>query len=350
MVVPQIADGTLQIACRRLGVVMVPDGSPAQAEGVLNPGVTRGPGGELLLYPRMVAAGNESRIGLVRGGTNGRFEYLSTVLEPEQPYERRNVPGGQGCEDARVTHIPSLEHYVMTYTAFGPNGARIAVAISKDAYAWMRLGLVHFHAEHLNTVDNKDAAFFPEPVLSPSGVPSFAFFHRPMRPETINGQTPIPVILSLPRDLRESACIAYVPVESALQDIRALCEPRESVRVLEVGETWGRIKNGAGTPPLRTRFGWLSMFHGVDVIDGRNGPELSYGAGIMINDLQSPHRVVYRSPAPVLVPETNAERIGTVNNVVFPTGIDPIAPDTFDIYYGAADAKISRARVQSAGI
>lgn len=346
MIAPQLPDGVLSISCRRLGVVMVPDGTPAQVEGVLNPGVTRDLHGNLLLYPRMVAAGNESRIGLFRAEKNGDWKGLGTVLEPDRPYERRNIPGGQGCEDARVTFIADLGYYVMTYTAFGPTGARIALAVSKDAYAWTRLGLVNFHAEHLNAIDNKDAAFFPAVVWSPSAVPSFAFFHRPMRPESINGQTPISLVLSLPHDLREAACIAYVPVERVKRDMTALCEPLESARVLDVGETWGQMKNGAGTPPVRTRFGWLSVFHGVDVIEGHAGPELSYGAGVMINDLYSPHHVIYRSPRPILVPETHAERIGTVNNVVFPTGIDPISADAFDIYYGAADAKISRARIE----
>lgn len=54
--------------------------------------------------------------------------------------------------------------------------------------------------------------------------------------------------------------------------------------------------------------------------------------------------MVCRSPEPVLVPSTTAERFGTVNDVVFPTGIDEVAPGAFDVYYGAADAKISRAR------
>ena len=44
------------------------------------------------------------------------------------------------------------------------------------------------------------------------------------------------------------------------------------------------------------------------------------------------------------MPETASERFGTVNDVVFPTGIDEVAANAFDSYYGAADAKISRAR------
>ncbi len=324
---------------------MSPDGSPAEVEGVLNPGVARDRTGSLLLYPRLVAAGNVSRIGLARLHPSGQAERLGTALEPATEYEHRSLRGGYGCEDARVTYIPAIGSYVMAYTAFGPLGARIAVAVSDDAYSWRRLGPVRFPTAALNAVDNKDAAFFPEPVSSPSGVPSFAFFHRPMRPETINGQTPIPVILSLPPEEREAACIAYVPVEAVRRDIANLCAPAESIRFLEPGSEWGRLKNGAGTPPVRTSRGWLSVFHGVDAVEGAGGPTLFYSAGVVICDLESPHRVVYRSPTPILVPETTAERFGTVNDVVFPTGIEPAGPEAFDVYYGAADAKISRCRL-----
>ena len=50
---------------RRLGVVMEPDpGDPREAGGVCNPGCARGPDGELYLFPRLVAEGNYSRVGL----------------------------------------------------------------------------------------------------------------------------------------------------------------------------------------------------------------------------------------------------------------------------------------------
>jgi predicted GH43/DUF377 family glycosyl hydrolase len=325
---------------------MEPNGSVSEAEGVLNPGAVRDRRRQLLLFPRMVAPGNVSRIGLARANLDGSIERLGTSLQADAEYERRGIFGGHGCEDARVTFITELDVYVMAYTAFGPDGARIALAASKDAYQWTRLGLVRFANDRLDAVDNKDAAFFPEVVWSPSGVLSLAFFHRPMRPETINGQTPIPIILSLAPSEREAMCMAFVPIADVKDDIRNLCRPTESVRVLEVGETWGRFKNGAGTPPIRTSQGWLSVFHGVDAVDAPDGPSLFYSAGILINDLQSPHRVLYRSPQPVLVPETRAERVGTVNDVVFPTGIDEVHETAVDIYYGAADTKIARARLE----
>jgi predicted GH43/DUF377 family glycosyl hydrolase len=234
----------------------------------------------------------------------------------------------------------------MSYTAFGPAGARIALACSEDGYRWKRLGLVRFPDAALNAVDNKDAAFFPAAVYSPAGVLSYAFFHRPMRAESLNGQTPISVITLLPPAEREMMCIAYVPAHVVQADITKLCAPTENARVLEVGDSWGRLKNGAGTPPVGTSKGWLSVFHGVDAVDRPEGPALFYSAGIVINDLRQPHRVVHRSPQPLLIPETTAERFGTVNDVVFPTGIDLVSEDVFDVYYGAADAKISRARIE----
>lgn len=332
----------------RLGVVMTPDGSEREIEGVLNPGITRDRCGRLLLYPRMVARGNVSRIGFARAiesASDWRVERLGVALEPEAPYEMRGGFAGHGCEDARVTFVPKLDRYVMMYTAFGPTGARIALAISPDAYDWQRLGIVAFPDDALNSIDNKDAAFFPETVISPEGVESFAFFHRPMRSETIDGQTPIPIILALPPSERETMCIAYIPVERVHAKIENLCRPNESIHVLDVSESWGYLKNGAGTPPIRTKVGWLSVFHGVDAVDGVRGPTLRYRAGILINDLERPHEVIYRSPKPILAPETSDERFGTVGDVVFPTGIDRISDSQIDIYYGAADAKILRARI-----
>ena len=52
---------------RRLGMVMEPEpGNPNEVEGVLNPAAARGPDGKLYLFPRLVAKGNYSRIGIAR--------------------------------------------------------------------------------------------------------------------------------------------------------------------------------------------------------------------------------------------------------------------------------------------
>lgn len=334
----------------RLGVVLSPDGSAREAEGVLNPGITRDRKGTLLMYPRLVARGNVSCIGIARGSETAdgvAFERLGTVLEPAAPYELRD--GGHGCEDARVTFVPRLDRYVMTYTAFGEAGPRIALAVSEDAYEWRRLGLLRFADAALNERDNKDAAFFPEPVRSPAGELCLAVYHRPMLAGSVNGQTPIPVILSLDPALRETTYLGYIPFEAAVRDIEQLLYVTESVKILDVGPAWGLLKNGAGTPPVRVPAGWLSFFHGVDALESESGPTLYYRAGIVVHAAEQPREVLYRSPAPVLGPVTVDERIGIVNDVVFPTGLDVRPDGAFDVYYGAADAKIALARFRFTG-
>ncbi len=346
----------LNVRVQRFGVVLEPDGDPTEAGGILNPGATRAPGGELLLYPRCVADGNISRIGIVRTRHADRkfeVERLAFALQPEAAYELRPRPG-YGCEDPRVTYVPVLESYVMTYTAVGPDGPRVALALSKDAFHWERLGVVRFAGTANVVGDDKDAAFFPEPVLSPEGRRCLAFYHRPMlHLSSVDGRAAVPMIERMPFEDRESVRIAYVPLGPALKDRGKLCQVTESVQVLCPNAHWGSIKIGAGTPPVRVTLNegaaWMSVFHGVDVIsDTPHKPYLRYSAGIVMHDLERPDRILYRSPEPVMKPESRRERRGVVDNVVFPTGIDP-RPDlgerVYDIYYGMGDYSVGAARL-----
>src|SRR5208282_109815 len=133
---------------QRLGLVMEPEpGNPQEIEGVLNPAAVRGPDGALYLFPRLVARGNYSRIGIARVRFSGAgdptgVERLGIALEPEADYERR--PDGGGCEDPRVTFVAPLGCYIMTYTAYSGLGPRIALACSTDLLHWQRMGLAAF--------------------------------------------------------------------------------------------------------------------------------------------------------------------------------------------------------------
>lgn len=346
----------LDVRVERLGLVLEPNGDPAEAGGILNPAAARAPGGELLLYPRCVQKGNISRVGTVRTraldvGFDVRRE--GYALEPQAEYEIRPHPG-YGCEDPRVTFVPAIEAYVMAYTAFGPLGPRIAIAISKDAYRWERVGLVRFDGAGVSIGDDKDAAFFPEPVLSPSGVRSLAFYHRPMlHLSAVDGRAAIPMIERMPFEDRESIRIAYVPLDAVLRDRANLLDVAESVMVLSPDEHWGSIKIGGGTAPVRIVLGgvegWMSLFHGVDAVKSSRGkPSLRYSAGIVIHDIERPDRILYRSPAPIFEPLDERERVGVVNNVVFPTGIDvrtDLGERVFDVYYGMSDYCVGAARM-----
>lgn len=345
---PVLSLGELDVSVRRLGVVLEPNGDPTEAEGVLNPACTRTRDGELILYPRDVAKGNISRVGRVRvdGDTFARDGF---ALEPQAEYELRAHPG-YGCEDPRVTFVPAIDSYVMSYTAFGMSGPRIAIALSHDGLAWERLGLLRFDKPGMHIGDDKDAVFFPEAVRSPRGALCLAFYHRPMlHLSAVDGRAAIPLIEKMPLEDRESIRIGYIPLAPVLKDRANLLDVCESVLVMSPSADWGGLKLGGGTPPVRIAEGWMSVFHAVDVLDQKGiKPKFRYCAGIVIHDAEAPQRVIYRSPAPILCPQADAEVHGIVDNVVFPTGIDPrldLGERTFDLYYGMADWSVGCARL-----
>jgi predicted GH43/DUF377 family glycosyl hydrolase len=335
---------------KRIGIVLKPDQSKNERLGVLNPACARLRDGTLRLYPRMVAAGGISSIGSFRVEEypDGILiaEQCGFALEPTVPYELRDQPGGYGCEDPRVTFIPAIERYVMAYVAFGPRGPEVALAVSRDGLVWDRLGLMHFPKSDAPFAD-KDAAFFPEPLRSPAGVPSLAFYHRPtLQVSVLQGQQALAGLQSLPPGLRESISIGYVPLDAVKSSIQNLCTVMETHRLTLPPAGWGNIKVGAGAPPVRIREGWLSIIHGVDPLEHSSGAALlRYCAGIIVHDAERLDHIVYRSPAPLIVPEVPGEIYGTVGHVVFPTAIDRRGERVFDIYYGMADYQIGRGRL-----
>ena len=343
---------------QRLGMLMEPQpGNPQEVEGVLNPAAARGPDGELYLFPRLIARGNYSRIGIARvrfneAGDPAGAERLGIALEPEADYERR-PDGAGGCEDPRITFVEPLQRYIMTYTAFSSRGPRIALALSKDLFHWERLGLATFAPRHgieFRDVDDKDASLFPVAIPSPSGHRELAMLHRPLfrgtHPEEI-------VCLPASREVdldRESIWISYypMPVESGEYHLGQFTSHH---RLATPVSPWERLKIGSGTPPVLTRHGWLIIYHGVSEIEkaSKDGHQLCYSAGVMVLSKEQPQVIRYRSAKPVLTPVLPQEWNGTVAHVVFPTGIDRRDdlgfPDRFDVYYGMADDRIGVARL-----
>src|SRR5580692_5102954 len=204
---------------QRLGMLMEPEpGNCQEVEGVLNPAAIRGPDGELYLFPRLVAKGNYSRIGIARvrfnaAGDPTGVERLGIALEPEADYERR--PNGGGCEDPRITFVEPVKRYVMAYTAFSTQGPRIALAISDDLFHWRRVGLAAFspyQGIEFQGVDDKDASLFPVTIPDPSGPQELAILHRPLFPGTRPEETATgPGSREVDLD-RESIWISYAPM------------------------------------------------------------------------------------------------------------------------------------------
>jgi beta-1,2-mannobiose phosphorylase / 1,2-beta-oligomannan phosphorylase len=344
---------------QRLGLMMEPEpGNPLEVEGVLNPAAARGPDGQLYLFPRLVAQGNYSRIGIARvrfneAGDPSGVERLGIALEPEADYERRS-DGSGGCEDPRVTFVEPLGHYVMTYTALAPGGPRIALAVSEDLLHWQRLGLATFlpyNGIEFDGVDNKDASVFPVAVPDSSGQPALALLHRPLFPGTRPEEKALTSASGVLDLRRESIWISYRSMAIEGREPCHLCHFTSHHRLAAPVAPWERLNIGGGTPPILTRHGWLIIYHGVSEMaePDNDGHQLCYSAGVMVLSEENPCEIRYRSTEPVLTPVLPQERHGTVANVVFPTGIDRRddlgSPDRFDVYYGMADSRIGVARL-----
>ena len=304
---------------------------PREAWGVLNPAAARGRDGTLYVFPRLVAEGNYSRIGRARVRFDGDrpigVDRLGVALEPREPWEAK------GVEDPRVTFLKPLCLYLMPYTAYGPAGPRVAIAASADLERWKRLGLARFDDE-LDAYDDKDAAFFPEPVVGPDRRPAYALLHRPANEE------------------RPGIWVSFAPAEGVERRPESIVVFTQHRLVARPECPWEALKIGAGPPPLRTDDGWLVLYHGVSgrLVSGTDlQPAVRYSAGALLLDADEVWRVIGRTPEPLLEPETGEERDGIVPNVVFPTGIDEREDGTADVYYGMADSRIGVARLTRKG-
>jgi beta-1,4-mannooligosaccharide/beta-1,4-mannosyl-N-acetylglucosamine phosphorylase len=107
---------------------------------------------------------------------------------------------------------------------------------------------------------------------------------------------------------------------------------------------WANDKIGPAAPPIKTKKGWLALFHAVDRdrSRGKNGWEKTwqtrYCAGLMLLDLENPAKVIGLYREPLLAPETPWEcNDGFRTNVIFPGGMILEDSGEVKIYYGASD-------------
>ena len=341
----------------RVGVLMERDiDDPREAWGVLNPASARSREGDLLLFPRLVAEGNVSRVGVARvlfsdAGVPTGVQRLGVALEPDEPWERNAHTSG--VEDPRITFVEDLDVHVMTYCAYGPLGPRIALAVSVDLDKWQRLGPVTFSyapalRADLNLYPNKDALLFPSAVPGPDGKPCVAMLHRPMWDLSWvreGERTLLPEGLD---DERNGIWVSYVPLARAVADLFELTRMSGHRCVALPEQPWEALKIGGGTPPVHTDAGWLTLHHGVAgrLVKGTDlQPHVHYSAGVMVHAPEDVGRLLYRSPSPLLEPEVVEEREGIVPNVVFPTALEMVSEDTGWVFYGMADSRIGVARL-----
>ncbi|MCB5246403.1 MAG: glycoside hydrolase family 130 protein [Candidatus Cloacimonetes bacterium] len=131
---------------------------------------------------------------------------------------------------------------------------------------------------------------------------------------------------------------------------RILCSSSENLLNWSAGEElfsgrphyWDELI-GSGPPPLKTKQGWLHIFHGVAT---HFGSANIYQAGVSLHDLKHPWVTLARGKYNILEPREIYELCGQVPNVVFPTAALPLQTDSRGclapnsevyVYYGAAD-------------
>ena len=121
----------------------------------------------------------------------------------------------------------------------------------------------------------------------------------------------------------------------------------ESELVLGVEDVpYANDKIGPSAPPVKTKYGWLTLFHAVDIeTSGRGQTEWDllwnkrYTAGVMLLDLEDPSKVIGMSKEPLIVPDMPYEAdYGFRQNVIFPGGLIVEDDGSVKIYYGAADS------------
>ena len=97
-------------------------------------------------------------------------------------------------------------------------------------------------------------------------------------------------------------------------------------------EDWEYFKIGAGGPPIKTKEGWLFIYHGVS-------RDFHYRLGLALVDLENPEKIIKRHKEPLLEAKEDYERYGRVSNVVFTCGA-VVIDGTLFLYYGGADTVI----------
>jgi len=106
---------------------------------------------------------------------------------------------------------------------------------------------------------------------------------------------------------------------------------------------------GSGPPPVKTRQGWLHLYHGIAT---HFAAASIYQVGAVLLDLHEPWKVLARSWNNLLEPREPYEMVGQVPNVVFPGGMVvercdaegyALLESPVHVYYGAADTCVGLA-------
>ncbi|MFT3902663.1 MAG: glycoside hydrolase family 130 protein [Niabella sp.] len=202
-----------------------------------------------------------------------------------------------GIEDCRVSRLEDT--WYLTFTAVSSNGVAVGMKSTKDWITYADHGLIF-------PPHNKDCCLFEEKIGG-----KYYALHRPSSPE-IGGNY---IWIAESEDLEHWG------------NHRCIAQTRKG--------SWDSARVGAGASPIKTETGWLEIYHGAN-------EEHQYCLGLLLLDLKDPSKVIARSGAPVMLPETDYEKWGFFGEVIFTNG-HIVNGNDITIYYGAADEVICAA-------
>jgi len=242
------------------------------------------------LFYRAVGENWKSSIGLAVSGDGLRFRKLSRpVICPRKKYE------GNGVEDPRVTKIG--DKFFLTYTSFDGKLARIKWAVSKDLKNWQKLGLM------LNDWDAKKAHSFKVPWDEAQNiVTTIKEWHKAggLFSEKIDGRFWM-IFGDRNLWLAESK-----DLKTWKSHLKPFIKPRK-------GNFFDNVHVEMGPPPLKTKKGWLLLYHGIN-------SRIEYKLGYLLLDINNPRRIIKRSEKTIFQPRKPYELSGLVD----------ILPGSFD--------------------
>lgn len=268
---------------------------PFKVNSIFNPGVTKFNGKYLLLCRIEMPTGRSS---FVLAESNDGYSFKigdKPILTPEDHKEFYEYVEW-GIEDARITKIENK--YYITYTGYSKYQPLLILTETSDFVDFKIHGPI-------SEPSNKDCAIFPGKIDG--------YYWKVDRPSAEN---------------RRDIWISRSPDLIHWGGYKALLEP-------ECG-TWEADKIGSSSIPVKTKEGWLMLYHGVRGF----GNSFIYKLGVVLLDLEKPWKVIGKSREPILSPDENYERIGDVNNVVFSNGFIVEDNGNVKIYYSGADMNI----------
>lgn len=292
----------------------IPDIAPflVDATSVFNPGAVKFKDDYLLML-RVQNRGRETFTMIARSKDGVHFEVEPRVVEFEG-IDKLEEPLYH-CYDMRITALDG-SYYVM-FAMDMESGCYLGLAQTDDFVSFRFLGKV-------SDEDNRNGVLFPEKIGK-----KYVRLDRPNRVQLEGGPVSGRLIC-----LAESDDLLHWQTKSELFGGRF--------------HYWDE-RIGAGPPPIKTRSGWLLIYHGIA---DHFGASSIYQAGVALLDLDDPARVISRGKYNILEPRELYELTGQVPNVVFPSGaiVEEWDGEGFAlnsskvlVYYGAADTCVGLA-------